>query len=144
MHTDKHAYWSILIDLQKAFNTLDHKVLLKKMTYQQVLLKKITYLAFKTSSIKWFESYLSSKIFFISVDDIFVGGWNFTLWWSLEAYSRVTRVFDRYQRSSPIIIKKWLLPSCWWSEYFLSRRRHSQNWRCFNQKVLNTLWMVYW
>lgn len=80
MHTDKHEYWSILIDLQKAFNTLDHKVLLKKMTYQQVLLKKMTYLAFKTSSIKWFESYLSSKIFFISVDDIFVGGWNFTLW----------------------------------------------------------------
>ena len=70
MHTDKHAYWSILIDLQKAFNTLDHKVLLKKMTY----------LGFKTSLIKWFESYLSSKIFFISVDDIFVGGWNFTLW----------------------------------------------------------------
>ena len=70
MHTDKHAYWSILIDLQKAFNTLDHKVLLKKMTY----------LGFKTSLIKWFESYLSSKIFFISVDDIFVGGWNFKLW----------------------------------------------------------------
>ena len=41
----------ILIDLKKAFNTLDDKTLLEKMTC----------LGFKALVIKRFESYLSSK-----------------------------------------------------------------------------------
>ena len=56
MHTDM-----MLIDLQKAYNTLDHKIFLEKMTC----------LGFKTLVIKWFESYLSSKKIFVSVDDVF-------------------------------------------------------------------------
>lgn len=52
---------TILIQLQKAFDTLEHKIFLKKMTY----------LGFKTSIIKWFESYLRNRKFFVSVDDFF-------------------------------------------------------------------------
>ena len=43
----------ILVDLQKAFDTLDHGVLLEKMKY----------FGFQTSVIKWFESRLSNKNF---------------------------------------------------------------------------------
>ena len=42
----------ILIDLQKAFDTIDHDILLKKMAS----------LGFSNHSIKWFQSYLSGKI----------------------------------------------------------------------------------
>ena len=51
----------IFIDLKKALGTLDFKILLKKMTC----------LGFITAVIKWFESYLSSRKFCVSVDDIF-------------------------------------------------------------------------
>ena len=57
-----------LIDLQKAFHSVDYKVL-----------KKRTCIGFKISVIKWFMSYLSNRKFFISVDNIFFGGWNFKL-----------------------------------------------------------------
>ena len=46
----------ILVDLQKAFDTLDHGVLLEKMKY----------FGFRTSVIKWFESYLSNRKWFES------------------------------------------------------------------------------
>ena len=52
---------TILIEILKAFDTLEHKIFLKKMTY----------LGFKTSIIKWFESYLQSKKFCVPVDDRF-------------------------------------------------------------------------
>ena len=58
MDKGKHA-GMILIDLQKAFDTLDHKILLEKMTY----------LSFKTPVIKWFESYLSNIKLFVSEDN---------------------------------------------------------------------------
>ena len=48
----------ILVDLQKAFDTLDHGVLLEKMKY----------FGFQTSVIKWFESYLSSRKFLVCID----------------------------------------------------------------------------
>lgn len=48
----------ILIDLKKAFNTLDDKTLLEKMTC----------LGFKALVIKRFESYLSSKKKFVYVN----------------------------------------------------------------------------
>ena len=41
----------ILIDLQKAFDTIDHKILIKKMPY----------LGFSNQSIKWFQSYISTE-----------------------------------------------------------------------------------
>ena len=43
----------ILVDLQKAFDILDHPVLLQKMEC----------IDFKESVIKWFRSYLSNKKF---------------------------------------------------------------------------------
>ena len=46
----------ILVDLQKAFDTLDYAVLLQKMKY----------FGFRTSETKWFESYLSNKKFSFS------------------------------------------------------------------------------
>ena len=51
----------ILVDLQKAFDTLDHRVLLEKMKY----------FGFRTSVIKWFESYLSNRKFLVCIDNIF-------------------------------------------------------------------------
>ena len=49
----------ILIDLQKAFDTIDHGILLQKMEY----------LGFSTATIKWFESYLANRIFKVNVGD---------------------------------------------------------------------------
>ena len=51
----------ILVDLQKAFDTLDHGVLLEKMKY----------FSFRASVIKWFESYLSNRKFLVSIDNVF-------------------------------------------------------------------------
>ena len=46
----------ILVDLPKAFDTLDHGVL---------LLEKMKYFGFWTSVINWFESYLSNRKFLV-------------------------------------------------------------------------------
>ena len=43
----------ILIDLQKAFDTIDHQILIKKMKY----------LGFSKNVIAWFKSYLSERKF---------------------------------------------------------------------------------
>ena len=51
----------ILVDLQKAFDTLDHGVLLEKMKY----------FGFRAPVIKWFESYLSNRTFLVCIDNIF-------------------------------------------------------------------------
>ena len=48
----------ILIDLQKAFDTIDHKLLLQKMLY----------LGFSTNVTNWFESYLSNRTFVVDVN----------------------------------------------------------------------------
>ena len=53
----------ILIDLQKAFDTIDHKILLKKMKH----------LGFSDETIKWFESYLANRIFKVNVGDEYSG-----------------------------------------------------------------------
>ena len=47
-----------ILDLQKAFDTLDHGVLLEKMKH----------FGFRTSVIKWFESYLSNRKFLVCID----------------------------------------------------------------------------
>ena len=60
MDKGKHT-GMILIDLQKAFYTLDHDVLLKKMEC----------LGFKKPVIKWFKFYLSNRKFFVSIEGIF-------------------------------------------------------------------------
>ena len=51
----------IIVDLQKALDTLNHGVLLEKMKY----------FCFGTSVIKWFESYLSNKRFLVCIDNAF-------------------------------------------------------------------------
>ena len=51
----------ILIDLQKAFDTLDHDILLEKMEC----------MGFKKPVIKWFKSYLSYRKFFVSLEGVF-------------------------------------------------------------------------
>ena len=48
----------ILIDLQKAFDTINHEILLKKMDY----------IGFSKKSISWFESYLSLREFKVSIN----------------------------------------------------------------------------
>ena len=54
----------ILVDLQKAFDTLDHTVLLRKMDC----------IGFKESVIKWFQSYLSNITVFVTLENIFSDG----------------------------------------------------------------------
>ena len=49
----------ILVDLQKAFDNLHHGVVLEKMKY----------FGFRTSAIKWFESYLSNRKFLACIDN---------------------------------------------------------------------------
>ena len=51
----------ILLDLQKAFDTLDHRVLLEKTKC----------FGFRASVIKWFESYLSNRKFLVCIDNVF-------------------------------------------------------------------------
>ena len=52
----------ILVELQKAFDALDHEVLLEKMKY----------FGFRASVIKWFESYLSNRKFLVCIDNVFL------------------------------------------------------------------------
>ena len=49
----------ILIDLRKAFDTIDHEILLE-------ILKAIK---FSESTIKWFKSYLSEMIFLVNIEN---------------------------------------------------------------------------
>ena len=51
----------ILVNLQVAFGTLAHTVLKKKMEC----------LGFKESVIKWFQSYLSNRKFFVTLENVF-------------------------------------------------------------------------
>ena len=55
---DKQMHTSMIVDLQKAFDTLDHGV----------LLEKIKYFGFRASVIKWFESYLSNRKLLVCID----------------------------------------------------------------------------
>ncbi len=47
----------ILIDLQKAFDTIDHNILLDKMIF----------LGFSNSVISWFRSYLNNRTFIVNI-----------------------------------------------------------------------------
>lgn len=58
----------ILIDLQKAFDTIDHKILIEKMPY----------FGFSKDVINWFNSYLSGRIFKVSVNDTTSNSGNLT------------------------------------------------------------------
>ena len=59
---DKGVYTGMIsIDLRKAFDTIDHEILLRKMIY----------LGFSVSVIKWFKDYLSNRTFLVNVNDSF-------------------------------------------------------------------------
>ena len=58
----------ILIDLQKAFHTIDHKILLKKMVH----------LKFFAQVISWFNSYLTGRIFKVNICQSFSNPGNLT------------------------------------------------------------------
>jgi len=59
---DKGCYTGmILIDLQKAFDTLDHNLLLDKLGL----------LNFSSNTISWFKSYLSNRTFLVNVESTF-------------------------------------------------------------------------
>ena len=47
----------ILIDLQKAFDTIGHKI----------LMEKISFLSFAESTIRWYKSYLTNRCFIVNV-----------------------------------------------------------------------------
>ena len=49
----------ILIDLRKAFDTIDH----------EILLQKLKAIKFSESTIKWFKSYLSEMIFLVNIEN---------------------------------------------------------------------------
>jgi len=51
----------VLIDLQKAFDTIDHNIFLKKLKC----------LGFAESSIKWFKSYLECRYFSVNIDNVY-------------------------------------------------------------------------
>ena len=58
----------ILIDLQKAFDTIDHEILLLKMKY----------LGFAESTINWFRSYLEERTFLVDVNGVLSNPGNLT------------------------------------------------------------------
>ena len=65
---------TILVDLQKAFDTLDHGVLLEEMKYfgfRTSVIEEMKYFGFRTSIIERFESYLSNRKFLVCIDNAF-------------------------------------------------------------------------
>ena len=49
----------MLIGLQKAFNNIDH----------EILLQKLKAIKFSESTIKWFKSYFSERIFLVNIEN---------------------------------------------------------------------------
>ena len=56
----------ILIDLQEAFDTVNHDILLKKMEF----------IGFSEETTKWFKSYLSNRKFKVHIKNTFSGPGN--------------------------------------------------------------------
>ena len=51
----------VFIDLQRAFDTIDHNI----------LIKKVPFLAFNDKTIKWYTSYLSKRKFIIGIENTY-------------------------------------------------------------------------
>ena len=93
-----------LVALKKAFDTFNHGVLLQKMKY----------FSFRTSLIKWFESYLSSRRFSVCIGNVFSKSG--TLKYGIPQGSTLGPLifFIICKWSSPIIIRCRLLFLCSW------------------------------
>ena len=52
----------ILIDLQEAFDTINHEIFLKKL---------ISIIGFSNDTVKWFQPYLSNRKFKINLENSF-------------------------------------------------------------------------
>ena len=52
----------ILIDLQKAFDTIDH----------DMILKNLSAIGFSNHTIGWFKSYLSNRLFRVNLGDCYL------------------------------------------------------------------------
>ena len=73
----------ILIDLQKAFDTIDREILLLKMKY----------LGFAESTINWFRSYLEERTFLVDVNGVLSNPGNLALRCSSGIYFRTSSLF---------------------------------------------------
>ena len=58
----------ILVDLQKAFDTIDH----------DILLKKLSAIGFSNHTIGWFKSYLSNRLFRVNLENCYSDPSNIT------------------------------------------------------------------
>ena len=58
----------ILVDLQKAFDTIDH----------DILLKKLSAIGFSNHTIGWFKSYLSNRLFRVNLESCYSDSSNIT------------------------------------------------------------------
>ena len=83
----------ILIDLQKAFDTTDHQILIKKMKY----------LGFSKNVIAWVKLYLSEQKFKININTSYSSPLNLMCGVPPRIHSKPTPVFA---------LHKWLAPSC--------------------------------
>ena len=78
----------ILIDLQKAFDTIDHEILLYKL--KAIRLSKGT--------LQWFRSYLSERIFLVNIESKLSDFGKKILWGTTRVYLRPPFVFDLCER----------------------------------------------
>ena len=85
----------------------------------EFILKTMKYFGFRTSVIKWFESYLSNRKFLVCIDNVFFWGWNIKVRCTTRLYSWTAPFSIICKWSSPIIIRGRLLFVCRWHLYFL-------------------------
>ena len=74
----------ILIDLQKAFDTIDHEILLQKRKA----------IRFSKENLQWFRSYLPEQIFLVNIDSKHSDFEKKLLWSTARVYLRFPFVFD--------------------------------------------------
>ena len=77
----------ISVDIRKAFNSIDHKILLKTMQEQFV---------FRDLELRWFQSYLTNRTQVCVVDGHIISYGNY-MWGSTRIYSGTTHVLIIYK-----------------------------------------------
>ena len=73
-----------MIDLQKAFDTIDHEILLQKRKA----------IRFSKENLQWFRSYLPEQIFLVNIDSKHSDFEKNFLWGTARVYLRFPFVFD--------------------------------------------------